>query len=139
MAEDNSGAVTPDTQREIGVLVKEADRLGDVSGGQRELPPDLVASSKLSPSLQAAWTKGVDTLTESIGLWGQYARALAKMATASREGDVDAWNRLIGETNVLAYSGPNKAAESLALLDDFHKQFREHMVKNFGYDPAERP
>jgi len=139
MEEDNSGAVTADTEREIRGLVKEADRLRDLSKGQRELPPDIIASAKVTPSLQAAWTKGMDTLTESVQLWGQYARALAKMATASREGNVDAWNKLIGETNVLAYKGPNKGGEALALLDDFHKQFREHMVRSFGYDPAATP
>jgi len=139
MEEDKSGAVTVDTEREIQALAKEAERLKGVSKGQRELPADIVESAKVPSSLRAAWTKGIDGLTESLQLFGQYATAMEKMAKASQRGDIDTWNRFIGETNVLAFKGPNKAAQAIEVLDDFHTGFREHIRKTFGFDPSARP
>ena len=139
MEEDRSGAVTADTESEIRALTKEAERLEEVSTGQRELPPDIVESAKVTPSLRAAWTKGLDGFTESLQLFGQYTTAMGKMAEASRDGDVRTWNRLIGETNVLAFKGPNRAAQAMEVLDEFHTQFREHIKKNFGFDPRASP
>jgi hypothetical protein len=81
----------------------------------------------------------MDGLTESLQFFGQYATAMEKMAKASQEGDIDTWNKLIGETNVLAYKGPNRAGQALEVLDDFHTEFRKHIQKNFGFDPSARP
>jgi hypothetical protein len=139
MEEDKLGAVTADTEREIQALTREAERLKEVSKGQRELPPDIVETAKVTSPLRAAWTKGMDGLTESLQFFGQYATAMEKMAKASQEGDIDTWNKLIGETNVLAYKGPNRAGQALEVLDDFHTEFRKHIQKNFGFDPSARP
>ena len=139
MEEDKSGTVTADTEREIHALIREAKRLEEVSKGQRELPPDIVETAKVTPSLRAAWTKGMAGITESLQLFGQYATAMEKMAEASQEGDIDTWNKLIGETNVLAFKGPNVAGQAIEVLDDFHTEFRKHIQKNFGFDPAAKP
>jgi hypothetical protein len=139
MEEDKAGAITADTEHEIRSLTKEAERLKEVSKGQRELPPDIIESANVTPSLRSAWTKGLDGLSESLRLFGEYARAMEKMAKASRNGDIATWNRLIGETNVLAFKGPNQAQQAIEGLDDFHTEFRAHVKKNFGFDPSATP